>query len=106
MRSISIQEDILKKILEEAYEAGWSGCIELKSHFVKNIIDELFFSHNKLKDVSYCDPSMLMNINGGEYVSINTNDLTISQLNNNQVGNIQINWTDTNGHNLLFDPNP
>lgn len=104
MKSINIEEDKLKKMLEEAYEAGWSGCIELKDHSIKNILNNFYSLKNNFIDENiYCNPNMFITTTGGEGISINTNDLTIDQLNDNQSNPTAFDWMAHN-HNLLFGP--
>ena len=42
--NINISQKKLKKILEKAYEAGWYGCLNLKSSFSDNYAEEIFDS--------------------------------------------------------------
>jgi hypothetical protein len=64
MITLSLQE--LKKLLEEAYEAGWYGTLELKEDFVKNI-------SNKASGM------------GRSCLEINPDQLTFSYVDNNTI---------------------
>lgn len=34
-------EDDVKKVLAEAYEAGWRGCLEMKGEYVEKAVQDL-----------------------------------------------------------------
>jgi hypothetical protein len=42
--NINISEKELKRMFEKAYEAGWHGCLNLKSSFSDNYVEEVFDS--------------------------------------------------------------
>ena len=49
--NINISQKKLKKFLEKSYEAGWHGCLNLKSSFSDNYAEEIFGSlSNEITD--------------------------------------------------------
>lgn len=78
---IQVTANKLKEILEEAYEAGWHGCLELKNQVASEILDK----HFPNKDFTSFENhySQLM-INGfepnTEHVMINNIESTTDQI--------------------------
>ena len=53
--NVNISQEELKKMLEKAYEAGWSGCLDLKSSFADSCMEKICVS--KLNENSNFDVS-------------------------------------------------
>ena len=51
--NVNISQEELKKMLEEAYEAGWRGCLDLKSSFADSCMEKICAS--KLNENSNFD---------------------------------------------------
>lgn len=44
---LTIDRQTLKRIIEDAYERGWCGFLELKSEYAESVLDEISKTHEK-----------------------------------------------------------
>ena len=44
---LMLDRQTLKRIIEESYERGWSGFLELKSDYAESVLDEISKTHEK-----------------------------------------------------------